>query len=90
MVQDLIKNNPKIKPSEIASACLLSAFLAKENWSEVDKAVEATLNTQWLSSVKKEMKRETEPECTDLAGVVDFKQYADKRDKFNVYELNDR
>lgn len=69
-VRQLIRDNPKIKPSEIQSACVLSAFREQADWSTVEKEVESTLDRQWLSNVKKEMKRKTEPIGHDFEAVV--------------------
>ena len=89
-VRQLIKDNPKIKPSEIQSACIMSAFREKADWATVEKEVEATLDRQWLSNVKKQMKRDTEPLGHDFEAVVTFKQYCDKKDSFFIYKINDR
>ena len=40
----------------------------------MEKEVEATLDRQWLSNVKKQMKRVTEPFGHDFEAVVTFKQ----------------
>jgi len=81
-VRLLIQDNPKIKPSEIQTARVLSAFREKVDWSRVEKEVEATLDQQWLSNVEKEMKRKTEPLGHDFETVDTFKQYCDKKDSF--------
>jgi len=88
-VRQLIKDNPKIKPSEIQSACIMSAFREKADWATVEKEVEATLDRQWLSNVKKQMMRDTEPFGHDFEAVVTFKQYCDKKDSFYIYKIND-
>ena len=56
----------------------------------MEKEVEATLERQWLSNVKKQMKRDTEPFGHDFEAVVTFKQYCDKKDSFYIYKINDR
>ena len=53
---------------------MLSVFCDKADWATVEKKVEATLDWQWLSNVKKEMKRDTEPLGHDFEAVVTFKQ----------------
>ena len=88
-VKQLIKDNPKIKPSEIQSACELSAFRERADWATVEKQVEGTLDRQWLSNLKKQVKRDNEPFGHDFEAVVDFKQYCDRRDKFYLYKIND-
>jgi len=61
---------------------VLSALRELVDWSTVEKEVEATLDQQWLSNVKKEMKRKTEPLGHDFETLVTFKQYCNKKDSF--------
>ena len=88
-VRQLIKDNPKIKPSEIQSACIMSAFREKADWATVEE-VEATLDRQWLANEKKQIKRDNELFGHDFEAVVTFKQYCDKKDNYYVYKINDR
>jgi len=39
-IEQLVRDNPNIKPSEIQSACILSAFQQELDWNEVEKRVE--------------------------------------------------
>jgi hypothetical protein len=39
-VSQLLKSNPNIKPSEIQSSCILSAFCEGTDWQKVEKEVE--------------------------------------------------
>jgi len=61
----------------------------KADWSTVEKEVEDTLDWQWLSIAKKQMKRDTEPFRHDFEAVVTFKHYFDKKDSFYIYKIND-
>ena len=88
-VRQLIKDKPKIKPSEIQSACITSAFRKKADWAAVEE-VEATLDRQWLANEKKQIKRDNELFGHDFEAVVTFKQYCDKKENYYVYKINDR
>ena len=54
----------------------------KANWALVEEEVEDSLDRQWLSTVKKQLKRDMEPFGHDFEAVVTFKQYCDKKDSF--------
>ncbi len=88
-VSKILKQNPKIKPSEIQSSCILSAFREGADWQKVEKKVEATLDRKWLANLKQKIKKDTEPAGHDFEAVVTFKQYCDKKDEFYVYKIND-
>ena len=89
-IEQLVRDNPNIKPSEIQSACVLSAFRQELDWNEVEKRVESTLDRNWIANTKKKFKKEMEPVGHDFEAVAVFKEYCDKRDKFFIYKLNDR
>ncbi len=75
-VEQLVENNPNIKPSEIQSACILSAFRKQLDWSEVEKEVASTLDRSWISYIKKKVKREMQPVGHDFEAVAVFKEYS--------------
>ena len=87
--ENIIKENPNIKPSEMQSARVLSAFRRGEDWQSVRKKVESTMDKQWLSNIKKKIKRDMEPVGHDYEAIITFKQYCDKNDIFYVYKIND-
>ena len=89
-VEHIVKNNPNMKPSEIQSACVLSAFRKQLDWSEVEKEVESTLDRTRISNIKKKVKREMQPVGHDFEAVAVFKEYCDKKDVYYVYKMNDR
>ena len=89
-VEQLVENNPNIKPSEIQSACVLSAFRKQLDWSEVEREVESTLDRSWISNIKKKVKREMQPVGHDFEAVAVFKEYCDKKDVYYIYKMNDR
>jgi hypothetical protein len=88
-MSQLIRSNPQIKPSEIQSARVLSAFREGADWQRVEKEVEATLDRKWLSNLKKKIKDDLEPVGHDFESVVTFKEYCDKKDEYYVYKIND-
>lgn len=89
-VQKLLNDNPKIKPAELQSACILSAFRQQKDWKNIEKDVEATLDRDWIANEKKKMKRDTEPAGQNFEAVVTFKTFCDQKDEFYVYKANDR
>lgn len=88
-IANIIKENPNIKPSEIQSARVLSAFRRGEDWQSVRKQVESTMDKQWPANIKKKVKRDMEPVGHDYEAVITFKQYCDNNDTFYVYKVND-
>ena len=48
------------------------------------------MSKKWLSNEKQKMKTSIEPHGHNFEAVAHFKQYADKRDPFYVYTINDR
>ena len=48
-VKQLLKDNPNIKPTELQSACIISALRDKSDWRAVEKQAESTLDTEWIS-----------------------------------------
>lgn len=71
------------------SARVLSVIRRGEDWQAVRKQVESTVDKQWLSNIKKKVKRDMEPVSHDHEAVITFKQYCDKSDIFYVYRVND-
>ena len=89
-IKQLVEKNPNIKPSEIQSTFVLSAFRQQLDWSEVEKEVESTLDRNWISNIKKKAKREMQPVGHDFEALAVFKEYCDKKDVYYVYKINDR
>ena len=79
-ISQILKRNPSIKPSEIQSSCILSAFRERSDWQKVEKEVEATLDRKWLANLKSKLKNDLEPVGHDFESVVTFKEYCDKKD----------
>ena len=89
-LKQLLKDNPNIKPTELQSACIISALRDKSDWRAVEKQAESTLDTEWISREKKQMKKNIEPVGHNFEAVVTFKQYCDQKDKFFTYKVNDK
>ena len=89
-VEQLVRDNPNIKPSEIQSACVILAFRQQLDWDEVEKQVESTMDRNWIANTKKKVKRDMEPAGHDFEAVAVFKEYCDKKDTSFIYKINDR
>ena len=89
-VKQLLKDNPNMKPAELQSACIISAFRQQSDWRDIEKQAEATLDRQWISNEKRKIKNDIEPVGHNFEAVVTFKQYCDKKDEFYIYKVNDR
>ena len=55
-VEQLVKNNPNMKPPKIQSACILLAVRKQLNWNQVEKEVKSTMDRTWISNIKKKVK----------------------------------
>ena len=89
-VKELIKNNPKIKPAEVQSSIILSAFQENLEWATVEKEARGILNKKKISNIKETMKDTVQPCGHNFEAVVNFKEYCDKKDRFYIYKINDR
>ena len=89
-VEELVRNNPNIKPSEIQSAFVISAFQKQMDWDTVEKQTESTIDKKWVANIKEKVKETIEPFGHNFEGVVTFKQYCDKKDQLFVHKINDR
>lgn len=90
-VEQLVRDNPNIKPSEIQSTFVLSAFQREMDWDEVEKEAIASMDKKRsISIIKQKVKRDIEPFGHNFEAVVSFKEYPDKRDLLYTYKVNDR
>lgn len=89
-IKELIKNNPKIKPAEVQSSIVLSAFRDNLDWETVEKEARSVLNKKKIGNMKEKIKKEVQPYGHNFEAVVNFKEYCDKKDKFYVYKVNDK
>ena len=60
-VEELVRNNPNIKPSEIQSAFVISAFQKQMDWDTVEKQTESTIDKKWVDNIKQKVKGTIEP-----------------------------
>ena len=89
-VEQLVRDNPNIKPSKIQSACVTSAFRQQLDLDEVEKQVESTMDRNWIVNTKKKVKRDMKPAGHNIEAVTVFKEYCDKKDTSFIYKINDR
>ena len=59
-VEQLVRNNPNIKPSEVPSVFVLSAFQQQMNWAEVEKEA-TTMDRKHISNIKEKVKKDIQP-----------------------------
>ncbi|RMX45686.1 hypothetical protein pdam_00019976 [Pocillopora damicornis] len=83
-VDQLIRNNPNIKPSEVQSLFVLSAFQEQKDWADVESEAASTIDRKWISN------SDIEPHGHSFEAVVSFKEYYDRHDQFFTYKINDR
>ena len=89
-VDQSLRNNPNIKPTEVQSVFVLSAFQEQEDWADVKREAASAIDKKWISNVKKMVKSHIEPHGHNFEAVVSFKEYYDKQDQFYIYKINDR
>ena len=89
-IKELVKNNPNIKPAEIQSTIVLSAFRNQMDWQTVEKEAASVVNKKQISNIKQKIRGETEPHGHNFEAIVKFKEYCDKKDKLYVFKINDR
>ena len=89
-IEQLVRDNPNIKPSEIQSTFVRSAFQREMDWDEVEKEAAASMDKKRISNIKQKVKRDIEPFGHNFEAVVSFKEYSDKRDLLYIYKVNDR
>ena len=51
-VDQLVRNNPNIKPSEVQSIFVLSAFQEQKDWADVESEAASTIDRKWISNVR--------------------------------------
>ena len=89
-VEQLLRNNPNIKPSEVQSVFVLSAFQEQKDWADVEREVASAIDRNWISNIKEKVKNDIEPHGHNIEAVVSFKEYCDKKDQLYIYKINDR
>ena len=89
-IEQLVRTNPNIKPSEVQSAFVLSAFQQQLSWDEVEKEACSSIDRKRISNIKHSLKNDLDPFGHTFEAVVSFKEYTDKRDPMYIYKLHDR
>lgn len=89
-IKQIVKNNPTIKPTEVQSSILVSAFREQLDWQTVEKEARSVVNKRRISYIKEKNKNQVEPYGHNFEAIVNFKEYCDKKDKFYVYKVNDK
>lgn len=84
-----MRKNPNIKPSEVQSAFVLSAFQCQMSWEEVEKEAALSIDRKRISNIKEEVKNDIEPFVHNFEAIVSFKEYANKKDSLYIYKVND-
>ena len=84
-----MRNNPNVKPSEVQSVFVLSAFRGQRDWRDLEKAAASAIDKKWISKAKEKVKKDIEPHGHNFEAVVSFKEYCDKKDPFYIYKIND-
>ena len=77
-VEQLVRNNPNIKPSEVQSVFVLSAFHQQLDWADFEKEAASAINKKWVSNVKEKVKKDIEPHGHNFEAVVSFKEYCNE------------
>jgi len=89
-IEQIIRNQPNIKPSEVQSAFVISAFQQQMDWNAVEREASAVLDKKRVSNMKQKLKKDIEPFGHNFEAIVSFKEYADKKDPLYVYKINDK
>ena len=97
-VEELVWDNPNIKPSEIVYLCSfrlsarngLAVVVSSSYWDEVEKEAAASMDKKRISNINQKVKRDIEPFGHNFEAVVSFKEYSDKRNLLYIFKVNDR
>ena len=88
-VQDLLRKDPSLKPSQVQSALLVSTLRSGKSWDEMDKQARQLVDRTWIANQKQAVRRDLNPLGENFEGLVTFKHHCDKKDTFYVYKIND-
>ena len=77
-VEQLVRNNPNIKPSEVQSVFVLSAFQQQMNWAKVEKEA-TTMDRKHISNIKEKVKKDIQPFSHNFEAVVSLKNTVIRR-----------
>ena len=88
-VQDLLRKDPSLKPSQVQSALLVSTLRSGKSWEKIDKQARQLVDRTWISNQKQAVRRDLNPLGENFEGLVAFKHHCDKKDTFYAYKIND-
>ena len=88
-VQDLLRKDPSLKPTQVQSALLVSTLRSGKSWEEIDKQARQLVDRTWIANQKQAVRRELNPLGENFEGLVTFKHHCGKKDTFYVYKIND-
>lgn len=83
-IEQIIRNQPNIKPSEVQSAFVMFPFQQQMDWKAVEREASSVLDKKRVSNMKQKMKKDIEPSGHNFEATVSFKEYADKKDPLYV------
>lgn len=89
-VEDILRKNPEMKPSQVQSAFVLSALRSGEDWNKVVNEASQILDKKWIENRKQDLKKTAHPAGENFEAVATFKEYCDKEDQLLVFRINDR
>ena len=84
-VEQLVRNNPNVKPSEVQVLKYFQRFKSRE----IGEMLRKRLLLQ-STRIEGKVKKDIEPHGHNFEAVVSFKEYCDKKDPFCIYKINDR
>jgi len=54
-VEQLVRDNPNIKPLEVPSVFVLSSFHQKLDWADVEREAASAIDKKWIANVKEKV-----------------------------------
>lgn len=88
----MFKKDPNLKPLEVQSALLVSSMRSEKDWEKINKQASQLVNRTWIANQKRAVGREINPMRENFEGLVTFKKFCDKKNKYYIqyiYEIND-
>jgi len=79
-IEQIVRNQPNIKPSEVQSAFVISAFQQQMAWNAVEREASALLDKKRVANMKQKLKKDREPFGHSFEAIVSFNEYVDKKD----------
>ena len=84
------KKNPKLRPCQVASKAIVEAMSEGKDWQEIDSIVDTVADESHTKNLKKKAVREMNPFGHSFEAIGILKESTDQKDKFLIYEVNDR